>query len=49
MISRREFLRPGSALGTAVGVLGPDALARVAAATAAGAHRSVTQAAGDER
>jgi selenocysteine lyase/cysteine desulfurase len=48
MISRREFLRTGSALGTAVGILRPDALARVSAATAASADRSVTDLAADE-
>jgi selenocysteine lyase/cysteine desulfurase len=48
MISRREFLRSGSVLGTAVGVLRPDALARVSAATSAVADRSAADIATDE-
>ena len=48
MISRREFLRTGSALGTAVTVLRPDAFARVSAASAAVAGRSATEVAADE-
>ena len=35
MLSRREFLRTGSAFGTAVSILRPDAIANVTAATAA--------------
>jgi isopenicillin-N epimerase len=48
MISRREFLRTGSALGTAVTVLRPDAFARVSAASAAVAGRSAAEVAADE-
>ena len=48
MLSRRDFLRTGSALGTAVTVLRPDAFARVSAATEAVAARSATDLAADE-
>jgi isopenicillin-N epimerase len=48
MMSRREFLRTGSAIGSAVSVLCPDALARVSAATSAVADRSAAELATDE-
>jgi isopenicillin-N epimerase len=48
MLSRREFLRTGSAFGTAVSILRPDAIAKVSAATAAIADRSVVEVAADE-
>jgi selenocysteine lyase/cysteine desulfurase len=48
MLSRRDFLRTGSAFGTAVTVLRPDAFARVSAATEAVAARSATDLAADE-
>src|SRR5918999_892149 len=48
MLSRRDFLRTGSAIGTAVSVLRPDAIARVSAATSAAADRSAAQLATDE-
>jgi len=49
MISRREFLRTGSALGSAISVLRPDALARVEAAAAAVARRTPEEVAADEQ
>ncbi len=48
MLTRRQFLQTGSALGSAVSVLRPDAFARVSAASAAVADRSVTDIAADE-
>ena len=48
MLTRRQFLRTGSAVGTAISVLRPDAFARVSAATAGVADRSVTDVAADE-
>jgi isopenicillin-N epimerase len=48
MLSRRDFLRTGSALGTAISVLRPDALARVSAATNAVADRAPADVAADE-
>lgn len=47
MLSRREFLRTGSAIGT-LSIFGPDAIARVSAATAAIANRSPEDVAADE-
>ena len=48
MLSRREFLRTGSAFGTAVTILRPDAFARVSAASEAVAGRSAAEVAADE-
>jgi len=48
MLSRRDFLRTGSALGAAVSIFRPDALARVSAASAAVADRSLAEVAADE-
>jgi selenocysteine lyase/cysteine desulfurase len=48
MLTRRDFLRTGSALGTVVGALRPDALARVSAATSAVAERTAADVAADE-
>src|SRR5918994_3070621 len=48
MLTRRDFLRTGSAFGTAVTVLRPDAFARVSAASAAVAGRSAAEVARDE-
>ncbi|MGH9346520.1 MAG: aminotransferase class V-fold PLP-dependent enzyme [Vicinamibacterales bacterium] len=48
MLTRRQFLRTGSALGTAVSVFRPNALARVSAASAAVADRTATDLAADE-
>jgi selenocysteine lyase/cysteine desulfurase len=48
MFTRREFLRTGSAVGTALGVFRPDALARVSAAGVAVAGRSPAEVARDE-
>ena len=48
MLSRRDFLRTGSALGSAAALFHPDAFARVAAAGAAAADRSAAEIAADE-
>jgi len=48
MLSRRDFLRNGSALGTAFSIFGPDALDRVNAASAAVADRPPAEVAADE-
>ena len=48
MLSRRDFLRTGSALGSAVALFRSDAVARVAAAGAAVADRSPADVAADE-
>ena len=48
MLSRRQFLSTGGALGTAVTVFHRDAFARVAAAGAAVADRSAAEIAADE-
>jgi isopenicillin-N epimerase len=48
MLTRRDFLRTGSAVGTTLSLFGPDALARVNAAAAAVAGRSVDDVAADE-
>jgi isopenicillin-N epimerase len=48
MITRRDFLRTGSALGGTLSIFGPDAVARVTAATASVADRSLAEVAADE-
>ena len=48
MLSRRDFLRNGSAFGTAFSIFGPDALDRVNAASAAVADRPPAEVAADE-
>jgi isopenicillin-N epimerase len=48
MLTRRQFLQTGSAIGTTVSVFRAGALARLSAATAAVADRSVTDVAADE-
>jgi selenocysteine lyase/cysteine desulfurase len=48
MLSRREFLRTGTVVGTTVAAFRPDALARVTAAGAAVAGRAAEEIAADE-
>src|SRR5262245_53021979 len=48
MITRRDFLRTGSAMSSALSIFGPNAIARVTAATTAVADRPVAEVAADE-